>query len=91
MVSHSIGLDFSEVNFDLCESEQLAEDEQAFTEIFEVIVTQVNKPAKNLVFDDWQLVKTASLLKAIDNVTEGISGEERPCISKQILTTVKML
>jgi hypothetical protein len=44
----------------------------------------VNKPAKNVVFDDWQLVKTASLLKAIDNVTEGISGEERPCMSTWI-------
>ena len=84
MVSHSIGLDFSEVNFDLCEGEQLAEDEEAFREIFEVIVTSVNKPAKNVVFDDWQLVKTVSLLKAIDNVTEGISGEERPCMSTWI-------
>ena len=84
MVSHSIGLDFSEVNFDLCDGEQLAEDEEAFREIFEVIVTSVNKPAKNVVFDDWQLVKTASLLKAIDNVTEGISGEERPCMSTWI-------
>jgi hypothetical protein len=47
-------------------------------------VTSVNKPAKNVVFDDWQLVKTASLLKAIDNVTEGVSGEERPCMSTWI-------
>lgn len=53
MVSHSIGLDFSEVNFDLCEGEVLAADEEAFREIFEVIVTSVNKPVKNQVFDDW--------------------------------------
>ena len=84
MVSHSIGLDFSEVNFDLCEGEQLAADEEAFREIFEVIVTSVNKPAKNIVFDDWQLIKTASLLKAIDNVTEGVSGEDRPRMSTWI-------
>lgn len=84
MVSHSIGLDFSEVNFDLCEGDQLAEDEEAFREIFEVIVSSVNKPVKNVVFDDWQLVKTASLLKAIDNVTEGISCDERPCMSTWI-------
>jgi len=41
----------------------------------------VKKSVKNVVFADWQLVKAASLLKAINNVTEGISGEERPCMS----------
>ena len=53
MVSHSIGLDFSEVNFDLCEGEILAADEEAFREIFEVIVTSVNKTVRNQVYDDW--------------------------------------
>jgi arginase len=53
MVSHSIGLDFSEVNFDLCEGEILAADEEAFREIFEVIVTSVNKTVRNQIYDDW--------------------------------------
>jgi hypothetical protein len=39
---------------------------------------------RNQVYDDWKIKNTVSLLKAIDNVAEGVSGEKRPCMSTWI-------
>lgn len=51
MIPQAVGMDFTEVNFQLTQGETLRKDEETFRDIFEHIHAQVNKP----VFDETRL------------------------------------
>lgn len=44
MLPKAVGMDFTEVNFELTEGETRRKDEQTFREIFEFLHHTVNKP-----------------------------------------------
>lgn len=44
VIPKSVGMDFTEVNFELSDGNQRIKDEQTFREIFEFIVEKVNSP-----------------------------------------------
>jgi len=60
MMPRTVGMDFSEVNFQLSSDMARRNDEQSFRELFELIVDTVNQPEHNVHFSNYSNLKHTS-------------------------------